>query len=202
VRRAVPLTRAGALVALALVVSAPAATPFPRHTVKGEGVSLAVPASWIAIESGIPKSIVDRLSQQNPRLAPYLDQLARPGSPMKFLALDPAIQSGFATNANVVVGPVPAGTTFDLYRAGVLAGLQALKPGKVSQRVVTIGGRKALRTGYRFRVTLGRTRTAQTLQYAFLRGTRSIVVTYTTLPALQSRYAATFARSAASIRIA
>ena len=191
-----------ALVLATVVASASAATPFTRHAVKGQGVSLAVPASWIAIESGIPKSLVDRLSKQNPNLAPYIDQLARPGSPMKFLALDPAVQTGFATNANVVIVPVPAGTTFDLFRVGIVAGLQALKPGKMVQRVVTIGGKQALRVSYRFRITLGRTRTVQTLQYAFLRGTRSIVVTYTTLPSLRSRYAGTFARSAASIRIA
>jgi hypothetical protein len=201
VRRTSLLAIAAAL-ATAVVAAASAATPFQRHAVKGQGVSLAVPTSWIAIESGIPHSLVDRLSKQNPALAPYIDQLARPGSPMKFLALDPAVRNGFATNANVVVVPAPAGTTFDLYRVGILAGLRALKPGKITQRVVTIGGKRALRISYRFRITLGRTRTVQTLQYAFLRGLRSIVVTYTTLPSLESRYAATFARSAASIRIA
>jgi hypothetical protein len=40
----------------------------------------------------------------------------------------------------------------------------------------------------------------QTLQYAFMRPGRSVVVTYTTLPSLAGRYHATFVRSAASIR--
>jgi predicted N-acetyltransferase YhbS len=202
VRRAALFAIAALTVTVAAVATASAATPFKRHAVKGQGVSIAVPAAWIAIESGIPQSVIEELSKQNQALAPYIDQLATPGSPMKLLALDPTLHAGFATNANVVVVPVPAGTTFDLYRLGVVAGLRALKPGRIAQRVVTIGGKKALRVSYRFRITLGRPRTVQTLQYAFLRGARSIVVTYTTLPSLASRYAGTFARSAASIRIA
>lgn len=119
---------------------------------------------------------------------------------MKFLALDPAIRGGFATNVNVVVVPVPTGTTFAVFRASLVAGLHAIASGPVKQRVVTIGGVRALRVGYRLQITLGQTRTVQTLQYAFLRKGRSIVMTYTTLPSQSASYVQTFQRSAASIR--
>ena len=96
--------------------------------------------------------------------------------------------------------PVQAGTTFALYRASLVAGLRSIATGPIRQQVVTIGGAHVVRVGYRIRIDLGRTRTVQTLQYAFLHGTKSVVVTYTTLPSLAAGYAATFARSAQSIR--
>jgi hypothetical protein len=47
----------------------------------------------------------------------------------------------------------------------------------------------------------GRRLVTETLQYAFLRGGRSIVVTYTTTPESGAAYAPTFSRSARSIRL-
>jgi hypothetical protein len=199
VRRALlPLT--ALTLSAVLIGPATAAERLQRHVVAGQELSLAVPASWIAVESGLPQDLLDRISRQNPKLAPYIVQLGQSGSPMKFLALDPAIRGGFATNANVVVMPVPTGTTFAAYRASLVAGLRTIASGPVKQRVVTIGGVRALRVSYRLQITLGQTRTVQTLQYAFLRKGRSIVVTYTTLPGQSARYAKTFQRSAASIR--
>jgi len=186
--------------AFVLAGSAAGTGGFTRHAVHGQGVSLEVPSSWLVVDSTFPKEHVDRISQRNPRFAPYLAQLSQPGSPVKFIALDTATQNGFATNANVVVVRVQAGTTFALYRASLVAGLRSIATGPIRQQVVTIGGAHVVRVGYRIRIDLGRTRTVQTLQYAFLHGTKSVVVTYTTLPSLAAGYAATFARSAQSIR--
>ena len=57
-----------------------------------------------------------------------------------------------------------------------------------------------VRLAYPFRITVARTYTVSTLQYAFPHRGKSVVVTYTTLPRLEKPYAQTFARSAASIR--
>jgi hypothetical protein len=65
---------------------------------------------------------------------------------------------------------------------------------------VTVAGVRGLRVRYRFQLKLGTTYTVQTLQYAFLREGRSVVVTYTALPSVAARYEATFQRSAGSIR--
>ena len=63
--------------------------------------------------------------------------------------------------------------------------------------VVTIDGARAVRLQYQIR--LGGN-TLRTLQYAFPRGSKSYVVTYTTVPQQAGRYRSTFASSAASIR--
>lgn len=193
-----------ALVALVLAVvgAAPVlgAVPFERHAVSGEGVSLEVPASWISVGSSLPRSVLDQLARENPKLAPSIAQLSQPNSPMKFLALDPAVRKGFATNVNVVVTPVRSGMSFSLYRAALLAELRSVVTTPIAERAVTVNGARAVRVSYRLRLSLGRKRTVQTLQYAFLRGRRSVVVTYTTLPAFAAAYQRTFARSARSIR--
>lgn len=193
----------GALLALALLVApATGAERFQRHLVRGEGVSLAAPASWIAVDGRVPAAALLRLTRDDPRLAPFLQQLAQPRSPMRFIALDRVVRGGFATNVNVVVAPVPAGLSFAAYRSGLLAELRTIGARGVTQRAVRIRGARAVRVGYRFDITVQTKRTVQTLQYAFLRPGRSVVVTYTTLPAFATRYAATFRRSAASIRFA
>ena len=195
-----------ALVLAALVAfAAPAgaaigAERFQRHVVRGYAVSLAVPASWVAVDSRVPPAVIARFSRDNPKLAPFLQQLSLGSSPMKFLALDPVVRSDFATNVNVVVAPLPSGLTFAGYQRGLAAEVRAIGARGLQQRAVTIRGARALRLQYRFAITAGTRSTVQTLQYGFMRPGRSVVVTYTTLPSLAGRYAATFQRSAASIR--
>jgi hypothetical protein len=186
------------VVAASLVATAGAAERFERHTIRGEGMSLAVPASWVAVDATLPAAALERLRRENPRLSPYL--VPRSGSRAKFLALDPSVKGGFATNVNVVVSAIPS-VTFDVYRAAILSEIRSLLgSAKVSHRTVKIGGVRGVRLSYRFRVTFGRTYTVSAIQYGLLRPGKNVVVTYTTLPRLAARYAPTFARSAASIR--
>jgi hypothetical protein len=190
-------------VAAVLAGTATGAKPFHRHVVGGQGVSVATPPSWIAVDrrAVLSGDIVEKLSRQNPRLAPFIRPLAQPSSPLEFIAFDPAVRGGFATNVNVVVVPLAGAPTFAAYRQALLAELRVLVPsGKVEQSVVTVHGAQALRVRYRFRLTVGTPFTVQALQYAFPRNGRSVVVTYTTLPRQASGYAATFRSSAASIR--
>jgi hypothetical protein len=182
-------------------VSVGGAEGFRRHIVSDAGASLAVPAAWIATDKGVSPMVIDELARQNPKLAPFLRSAVGSGSPVRFIALDPKVRDGFATNVNVVVVPVAAGITFRQYRQALAAELKsAIGSERVEQAVVSIGGARALRLRYRLRLTFGRVFTVQTLQYALLRAERSVVVTYTTLPRLSSTYAATFRRSAESIR--
>lgn len=117
---------------------------------------------------------------------------------MKFIALDPVVRQEFATNVNVVT-PLPAGLTFDTYRPGLMQEVRSIGARGLRQQTVVIRGAQALRVQYRFDISFGTKRTVQTLQYAFMRPGRSVVVTYTTLPPVADRYAATFRRSAATI---
>jgi hypothetical protein len=198
--RRVLLGLAITFVGASLVGSAFAADRFERHAVPGQRMSLAVPAPWVTVDATLPAATIDRLGRENPKLAPFLGQISGPGSAAKFLALDPAVKGGFATNVNVVAVPVPS-VTFARFRQAIVAEVQSIAgSATVDHRAVTIRGVRAVRLAYRFRITVGRTYTVSTLQYAFLRPGRSVVVTYTTLPGSAATYAPTFARSAASIR--
>jgi hypothetical protein len=188
------------VVGASLVATAGAADRYKRHAVPGQGVSLSVPASWVAVSASLPDAAIDRLRRDNPKLAPYLGQLTGPNSAAKFLALDPAVRNGFATNVNVVVAPIPE-VSFDVFRAAIVREIQGIVGSvKVDHRPVTIAGVRGVRISYPFRITVGRTYTVATLQYAFPRPGKSVVVTYTTLPRSKARYSSTFSRSAASIR--
>lgn len=191
----------GLVVVVALVAgSARGADGFRRHVVPGEGISLAVPATWVATDQGVSPAVVERLARENPKLAPFLRGLGGPSSPIRFFALDPNVRDGFATNVNVVVVPVSAAMTFAQYRQALVAELRSAVASRIDQAVVSISGARALRLRYHLRLTFGRTITVQTLQYAFLRPGQSVVVTFTALPRFASAYAGTFRRSAASIR--
>ena len=198
--RQIALSLAALVVCATAIASTAAAESFRRHAVPGRGISLSVPASWVASERGLSAAVIEQMIRENPKLAPFIRGLGGPSSPMKFIALNPKVQRGFATNVNVVVVPVPSGITFEQYRQALVAELGGIVTGKIQQSVATIGAGTALRVSYRLRLSLGRPVTVQTLQYAFLRPGRSVVVTYTTLPSLASSYAATFRKSATSIR--
>jgi hypothetical protein len=191
-----------ALVSAAAVLagSAVGAQRFKHHTVPAQGMSLSVPAAWVVVDSRLPKDVVDQLSRENPKLAPFLSGLSRPGSPIKFIALDPAVRGGFATNVNVVNVPLSASLTFTQYQNALAGELRSVGAKNLRKSLVTIGGVRAVRLSYRFQLTLGATYSVQTLQYAFLRSGRSLVVTYTTLPSQNARYVQTFKQSAESIR--
>lgn len=197
--RSLSVALVAVVAAASLVATAGAAEPFQRHTIRGQGMSLAVPASWVAVDATLRAAALEKLRRENPRLAPYLVERSG-GSRAKFLALDPAVKGGFATNVNVVISAVPS-VTFDEYRAAILSEIGSLVgSAKVNHRTVKIGGVRGVRLSYRFRVTFGRTYTVSALQYGLLLPGKNVVVTYTTLPRFASTYAPTFARSAASIR--
>jgi hypothetical protein len=184
-----------------LVGSAAGASALKRHTVPGEGISLAVPASWVVVDSRLTAEAVDHLLRENPKFAPFLQSLRSTTGPTKFIALDPHLRNGFATNVNVVVTPVASWMTFSVYRRALALESGRIAKSQVEQKIVTIHGVRAVRIRYQLEMRLaGKAVTVQTLQYAFLRPARSIVVTYTTPAALAGLYARAFARSAATIR--
>jgi hypothetical protein len=167
--------------------------------------SLGVPKSWTAItrdelrESGA----MERFSKDNPAIAPVLDGILRSGSPMKFIALDPAIRQGFVTNVNVVVQDVPddmelsdlaRSSAADLRSLGVVRGVRT--------SVVSLPAGEAVKIHYRMQIRYGdATRSVATLQYALIEDGESYVVTYSTLPDLEQEYASAFTDSAQSFRL-
>jgi hypothetical protein len=194
-----------AVAVAALASPASGAEQLKRHSIAGEGVSLGVPNSWVAISAKdlLTGAALDRLARDNPNLAPFIRAFAQAGSPVKFVALDPALRGGFATNVNVVAVRIGRAVTFEEYRQALLSELRVLtRGGKIEQSVVRVGGERAVRVSFRFKLTAGRTFTVQTLQYGFLRQGKSIVFTYSTVPRFASAYAQAFRASASSIRFA
>lgn len=167
--------------------------------------SLGVPKSWTAItrdelrETGA----VERFSRDNPGVAPMLEGILRPGSPMKFVALDPAAKQRFVTNVNVVVQDAPDDTELaDLAEASAaeLRSLGVVRALRTS--MVTLPAGEAVKITYRMELRYGNaTRSVATLQYALIDDGQSYVVTYSTLPDLAPRYATAFADSAQSFRL-
>jgi hypothetical protein len=167
--------------------------------------SLGVPSSWTAItrdeleETGA----LDRFAKDNPAVAPVLEGVLQPESPVRFFALDPAVEEGFATNVNVVVQDVPddlelsefaESSVAELRRLGVVHGFKTAE--------VSLPAGPAVEIRFRLRARYGTAdRTVATLQYALLDDGWSYVVTYSTLPELESRYAPTFEESARSFRL-
>jgi hypothetical protein len=197
------LVLALALALTALASPASAAEQAKRYPVTGEGVTVAVPNSWVTVTGAQlnDAAVLDEIARENPRLASFLRSFAAAGGGMRLVALDPAVKNGFATNLNVVSAPAPGSVAFEQYRRALIAQLRAIVSGKISDSVVRIGGQQAIRLSYRLSLTTGGKRlTVQTLQYAFLKGRRSLVFTYTTLPRFAGSYAQTFKASAASIR--
>jgi hypothetical protein len=167
--------------------------------------SLGVPKSWTAVtrEELHQTGAIERFSKDNPAVAPVLDGILRSGSPMKFIALDPAARQGFITNVNVVVQDVPddmeladlaRSSSADLRSLGVVRGLRT--------GMVSLPAGQAVKITYRMQLRYGSaTRSVATLQYALIADGRSYVVTYSTLPSLEQQYASVFADSAESLRL-
>jgi hypothetical protein len=95
-----------------------AATPntpegFSVRAVPAQGFAIAVPKEWSSIDAStaLRGGGVKRFERENPAAAGAVEALARPNSPMKFVAVGPA-RGGFATNVNVLVSRIPAEVSF------------------------------------------------------------------------------------------
>lgn len=167
--------------------------------------SLGVPKSWTAItrEELQKTGALDRFGKDNPAIANVLRGVLKPDSPLKFFALDPAVEQGFVTNVNVVVEDVPDDTELHDLARGAGQELAALGVARDVKTIrVSLPAGPALKIAYRMDVRYGSaTRAVATLQYALLEDGWSYVVTYSTLPPLAARYASAFEASARSFRL-
>jgi hypothetical protein len=192
------------VVSLVLTAAAAAATPTRTLRVADAKLTFAVPKSWASVDPRtVASSASKELRRENPQLGAILDELARPGSPVRLVAFDPATSGGFVTNVNVVVTRVPSSLGFDAYRLAILGELRRV-PGLVgtpTATAVTLPAGRAVRTHVRASVVVkGRTLVADLNQIAFLRDGRSIVITFTTAVAAARKTAPVIARASKSIR--
>jgi hypothetical protein len=164
------------------------------YEVASGGFSISVPEEWKAanIDEVIDEDALDEIRKEDPELAEQIEPIAQPGSPVKFVAIDPDIQDDFATNTNVYVEEVPEGVTRDQYFDATIQQItEAL--GAPEQEQTTLPAGETLKLAYE--QTAGGRRIA-ILQYILFENGTGYVITYTTLPERSSEYADTFETSA------
>ena len=197
-----------ALLLAAVIAPASSAADTRRHTIPTAGASIAVPASWRVLDARMvtDSAAFARFIDDNPSLAPFVSQMRGARSVIKLMAFDLRLTRAFATNVNVVVSPPSPGVTLSglatIYEQQLKTLVPALQ-GPVATSVVSLPAGKSLRASYRLGFRFGgRTLTVQSLQYVLLRPDKTIVVTFTTLPAQASARGATFTAIARSLRFA
>jgi hypothetical protein len=195
------------LALLLIAVPAQGAAPLQPHAVPGTGFSISFPATWKSIDyrQAATTDLLNRLVRENPTMATLLEALRSPNSGVKLFAFDPKITSGFATNVNLVVDKVPAGTTPAAYAAaasGQLTGVpNVIRPIRRQTVKLPVGSSVRLQYGIRFTLA-GKRIVTSTTQYVIVRGTTAYIVTFTTLPRLLATYTSLIAATARSIRVA
>jgi hypothetical protein len=177
------------------------------YEIRSAHVSVAVPRDWetLTADQAVSGGAWDAFVADNPDFAPYRDLITKADSPVKFIAVAPKDEQGFGTNLNIIVSPVPREVGFDEYaKANMqqLAAMGSVARDSVEQELVTLPAGRAQKVSYRLSVVAaGKRRTVATLQYALLVDGKSYVLTYTTLPGEQGRWADVFRRSAESFRL-
>lgn len=177
---------------------------FTTYAVPSAGFSIAVPESWQTFTAGEvfqEDEGLEQIARENPDVAPYLDALTDPRSPMKLIAIDPRVRGAFATNVNVIAQDVADDFSFeDFVRESEpeIENIARNAPG-FKRDVVQLPAGSAQRLRFHAQFTQnGQVRSVATLQYGLVANGWAYVLTYTTLPQFEAAYEADFLRSATS----
>jgi hypothetical protein len=176
------------------------------YEVDSGGFSIAVPPGWdtVSADDLLDSGDLDVVAAENPEFEPYFRMLAGPDSPLKFVALDPDIRHGFATNLLVGVEDLPDGMKLDDYERATRLQISSLGTlqGEIEVGEAALPAGEARTMSYRMRLTVGGTETVfATRQYYLVDGDKGYVITFTTLPGLVDAYANSFVRSADTFRL-
>jgi hypothetical protein len=184
--------------------TAPASTTSVHtYSVPAAQLAFAVPGSWVPVDGRTllsnPKVAV--LVRENPGFGAIVDRLAQPDSPLKFVAVDPNVRQSFATNANVTVVSLGHRMTQSEFLRSTTTAYGGVQIRNQRFTLVRLPGGTAVRATLQLRFTTpSGTKWISIRQYAFMRGTSAVTITYTTLPAFERGYRADFVASARSIR--
>jgi hypothetical protein len=184
---------------------AEAGTPagFTVRTARGEGLSIAVPHEWRSIDTAtaLRGESVQQFERDNPAAAAAVEALARPNSPMKFVAIAPS-GGEFATNVNVLVSRIPSAVSFSRWTAAETAQISALKPTELRKSEAQLPVGRAYRLRYHARLRIrGAPRDLAIHQYMVKRGPFLYVITFTTDAANEGGLTNTFEQSARTFRL-
>jgi hypothetical protein len=145
--------------------------------------------------------VLDAIRENDPELAPIVDQIGTEDSPIKLFAFAPEPDEGFTTNLNVVVsGDVPQGTTREDYFAAAGNQIEALGVTGAEEERTDLPAGEALVLRYGHSLG-GVAQPLAALEYVLFENGIGYTLTYTALASAAKRYTAEFERSAQSFRI-
>jgi hypothetical protein len=176
---------------------------FTVRAVRDEGFSIAVPKDWRSIDASeaLRGSSAKQFERENPAAAGAVEALARPNSPMKFVAIERAALE-FATNVNVLVARLPADASFKRWTRAETAQIAALRPTHLTKGTVQLPAGKGYRLRYHARLKIrGTPRELAIHQYMLKHGPFLYVITFTTAAPEESRLSKTFEQSARTFKL-
>jgi hypothetical protein len=165
--------------------------------------SIGVPSDWRVLnaDEALDDEVLDAIRENDPELAPIVDQIGREDSPIKLFALAPEPDDGFTTNLNVVViEDVPEGTTREDYFAASAKQIEDLGVAGAEEERTDLPAGEALVLRYEHSFG-GAAQPLAALQYVLLENGIGYTLTYTALASAAERHTADFERSAQSFRI-
>jgi len=189
----------GAVLPAALAFAASASASTPRLAIRSAapwGVSVGLPVRWrvVVVPKRVTPSFLARAGRRHPPLSATLPAAVRLG--VKLVAYEPPPPGAFAPNLNVIVDPFPEGTTL---RAWMFQGASAGYVHVGTTTAVRVRGVRGLRYVSTKAVRSG-TLPLLTVEYAFARGGRVYLFTFTAPAAKAAAYRPLFDRAARSIR--
>jgi hypothetical protein len=178
------------------------------YTVDSAGFTISVPSAWQSLTSDeIDRDAIEQFAQDNPGMQSGTEEMFRPGSPIKLIAVAPDASDGFRTNLNVVVRDVsPGDTVDDLNRPAHIREFErqsaAFLEGPVDSGLVDLPAGKALRLSYHAEVEgpQGPLRLYQE-QYELISNEQDYSLVFTSLADRQAEYEEIFTESARSFRL-
>jgi hypothetical protein len=172
------------------------------YEVESSGFSIGVPTAWQAVnaDEAFTEETLDSMREADPELAPFIDAIAAPDSPIKLVAIDPDAEEGFATNLNVVVERPPASVTREQYFDASTAQLESFDLTEFDEELVELPAGEALHITYEDSRG-GVDQPLAVAQYVLFENGTGFTLTYTTLAAALASHRDDFEESARSFRI-
>ena len=183
-----------------------AAADFKRHEIKDHGIAIGLPSDWKTVSPGevLSDQEMEDLSSENPSIAPYLESVSGPNSPIKFFAFDPDVQKGFATNLNIIVAGGAGGADVDDLAKAAVSEIEKLPTvtTDITEDRVDLDAGEAVRLRFEQKFqSEGTTIDVATTQYGLVEGGTSYILSFTTLPEQLKAYEDDFASSMQTFKI-
>jgi len=158
-----------------------------RHEVKEHGIAIGLPDDWRAVSPGevLSDKEMQELGGENPSIAPYLEAVSGPKSPIKFFAFDPDVKKGFATNLNIIVAGGAEGASLDDLAEAAVAEIEKLPTvtSEIKEDRVDLDAGEAVRLRFQQRFKAeGSAVEVSTTQYGLIVDGTSYILSFTTLP--------------------